>query len=110
MLTKIIGFISILWGVFCLVRPEVLRDRLLWKTGRYLFWLAMGVLFYPLIHFGKRWGVAGVLAVLSGLWAGRKIMHTTLRDAFVRIPLVAFRAVGFLSAVSGSLLVWWPKK
>ncbi len=110
MITKLVGGFSILWGIFWAVKPAVLRDKLIFKTGHYLFWLMMGAFVYPLIHFfGKTVGVAGTAAFLGAFWALVKLMKTTLRETFNRVPLIAFRVIGFLNIVTGSALIWWPR-
>lgn len=110
MLAKLIGVLSIARGIFCLTRPEYLRDRFIWKTGRYFFWLVMVFLFFPMAHFfGKKAGFAGIFFTLAVIWVGFKTMRATLKTLFARIPLAAFQAIGFLSIVSGASLIWWPK-
>ena len=110
MFTKLIGYLSIFWGNLWIVKPDFLKSKLISKTGWYLFWLAAGVLFFPLAHFGKKAGVAGIVLILAGFWLASKITKTTLRKVFDRIPLAAFRAGGLLSVASGIALVGWPKK
>ena len=109
-LTKFIGYASILWGVFWAVKPEWLRDKLFVKAGRYIFWFAAGTLLYPLIHFyGKELGAGWIAGIVGAFWAGMKALKATLRETFRRVPLTAFRVAGFLNVMTGSALVWWPK-
>jgi len=107
---KLIGILSIAWGLLWAVKPEFLRGRLLFKAHWYMFWTLLATIIYPLIHlYGKEIGVQGVLLTVAVFWAGMGILKKKLNDALRFVPLEAFRAAGVFHVVAGTALVWWPK-
>lgn len=110
MLAKLVGIFSILWGLLCVVRPEFLRGRLLFKAHRYLFWTLFVTLVYPFVHFyGKELGWRGVLAVIGAFAVAMGMLRKKMGEAFQFVPLTAFRAAGAVNVGAGCALLWWPR-
>lgn len=110
MFAKIIGYLAILFGVLWVIWPVLLRNYFARKTNWWMFWLALGLLFSPMVHFGKQWGLLGIIFVFVAFWIVMKMARERVRHYFTYLPLVAFRVIGFLNIVSGCLLVFTHRK
>ena len=109
MLALIVGYCSILTGALWTSRPESLRQLFIGKSWRLVFWLLVGMLSYPLIHFGNRLGLVGFVAVFLLFWYAMKVASSAIKAVFCRVPIDALRIVGLLNLLSGIALVWRVK-
>ncbi|MCG3177285.1 MAG: hypothetical protein MOGMAGMI_02253 [Candidatus Omnitrophica bacterium] len=105
MITKLVGYFTLFWGILWFVKPQLLRWWLVGKANRYIFWLAAAVLLYPVVHYVGRFGLRWVLAILVVFWVGMAMFRERFRKAVDQVPLMAFRAAGFLNIVSGVALL-----
>jgi len=106
MLNLIAGVLSIALGILWVLKPEWLRARMLGKTNRWIFWLAVCFVFFPIIHLGGKMGLGGVVVVFVLFWIGMKRVRQGVRDAGSKLPLVAFRAVGLIQILAGVVLLF----
>lgn len=110
MFAKILGYLAVLFGILWVIWPILLRNYFARKTNWTLFWVALALLFYPMVHLGKQWGVVGIICVFIAFWIVMKMAHERIRHYFTYLPLIAFRVVGVLNIVSGCLLIFTSKK
>ncbi len=103
---KIVGYLSVALGILWVLKPEFLRGWFTRKANWQLFWLAFGILFYPLAHYGKRWGLLGVVALFIAFWMVMKMARASVKELFLKIPLIAFQGVGVLNILFGCLLIY----
>jgi hypothetical protein len=106
MIARVVGTLSILAGIIWIVWPGILRWWFLRKTNGAFFWLAAGVLFYPLFHLGKRGGIVGLLLVFIVFWVAMGRVRAMTGDVFQKIPVGAYRLIGLVNIIAGVALFY----
>jgi len=116
MFSKILGTISILSGLFWIIKPEVLKNRLKKKMNRKIKWTIYGfILMFSVILIGNAFKVDGFLmkliAIIGMVVAIRIIMALTSKTSEKILawwgdkPLVFFRVWAVFIIIFGLMLV-----
>lgn len=105
MIAQLAGVVSIALGILWILKPEWLRARMLGKANRWVFWLALCFVFFPLFHLGGKLGLGGVILVFVIFWMGMKRAWQGVNDAGAKLPLPAFQAVGLVQVLAGVALL-----
>ena len=101
MFTRLLAYPAILLGIWWALKPEALKNGLVWRTHWNLTWLALVSLFFPLFNFGMAAGVAVALLIFILFWTVMSRAGAAIREIFAKVPLVYFQAVGVLNIIGG---------
>lgn len=116
MWAKIAGIIWILLGILWLIKPQLLRKRLIKKTGRKMRWAVYGfiiVFVFSLLGmvFKAQWlwlkiaGIAGILFAVKAILGLLAKASGKVAGFWEEKPLNFFRIWGLVLCLSGVLLI-----